>query len=76
MAFGVFRACQAQDFGTRSYFDFDVSTVLFGKTKKKVAGRIVTETFICPLRVVLDNEDWYWDVIKDTLDPLPGGFAF
>jgi hypothetical protein len=73
MAFGVLRACQVQFFGILYFFELRGKTVLFGKTKKKVNGHQL-ETFICPLQGVLGNEDW-WEVAKETLESLPGGFA-
>ena len=74
MGFGVLRSVQAQHFGVLYYFEYNGQTILLGKTKKKVQGATL-ETFICPLGGVLNDEQWFWSCLTDTLDSLPGGFS-
>ena len=77
-AYAVIREAQASHFTITAEWQHMGTTILFGKTKRKVKkdGRTIAEPFILPLCGILDNEDW-WYAGSETIDhlPEPGAFA-
>ena len=77
-AFAVIREAQASHFTITAEWRHMGTTVLFGKTKRKVkkGGQTVAEPFILPLCGILDDEEW-WHAGSETIDhlPEPGAFA-
>lgn len=76
--YAVIREAQASHFTITAEWQHMGTTVLFGKTKRKVKknGQTIAEPFILPLCGVLGDEEW-WHAGKETIDhlPTPGAFA-